>query len=122
MAGIVGYRKTAWDNATNEQRAFLKSIMNTLNLGDPVLGTVGSEEWYMFSDWRINQKFVENLAWANSALPLITSEPDRDYPTVDGNGDPLGDPLTLAADAQGVVAWFTARQDLPAGWVPNEAP
>lgn len=34
---------------------------------------------------------------------------------VDG---PLGDPLTLAADAQGAVAWFTARTELPAGLTP----
>ena len=160
MSGIVGYRKSAWDGATNAQRAFLRSILNTLKLGSPALGTVGGVEWYVFADHRIDPQFVENLAWANSALPLITSEPDRDYPTtelvqvevpvriqvevpvLDENGDPtgetvlvwrdhptdtelvdveqsLGDPLTLAADAQGSVAWFTARQDLPPGWVPS---
>ena len=32
---------------------------------------------------------------------------------------PLGDPLTLASDANIEASWFTARQDLPAGWVPD---
>ena len=162
MSGIVTYKKSAWDGATKEQRAFLKSIMNALKLGDPASGTFNGEAWYVFSDWRINQRFVENLAWANSAIPLITSEPVRDYPTTeivqvevpvyeyvevevfDEDGEsyvppqyqlvrrdtgetewvdqevPLGDPLTLAADAQGVVPWFTARTSLPAGWVPDD--
>ena len=159
MSGIVTYKKSAWDGATKEQRAFLKSIMNALKLGDPASGTFNGEVWYVFSDWRINQRFVENLAWANSAIPLITSEPVRDYPLTvsetrtvpvrvrvektwvdEETGEEytyfvwedhptetrevtdefsLGDPLTLAADAQGAVSWFTARQGLPAGWVPD---
>ena len=163
MSGIVGYKKSAWDGATKEQRAFLKSIMNTLKLGVPALGTIGGEEWYVFSDWRINSTFVENLAWGNSAIPLITSEPVRDYPLTetgeyevpiyewveteyfDEFGEPydppqyysrrvdtgetrtvegeysLGDPLMLAADAQGSVPWFTARSSLPVGWVPDSS-
>jgi len=120
MSGIVGYKKAAWDNATAPQKAVLSTILSTLNLGVPVLGSAGGEDWYMFSDWRIDPKFVENLAWFNTILDSITTSPVRDYPTTDGNGDPLGDPLTLAADAQGVLPWFTARQGLPPGWTPTE--
>lgn len=153
MAGFVGYKKNAWDNATNVQRAVLRTVLNSLELGNPVLYTDGTDEWYVFHDNRINPAFVENLAWFNSILASITTAPDRDYPTteivqvevpvyaeveypvLDENGDPtgetytvweptgetqlvdqeqsLGDPLKLAADAQGAVAWFSARTSIP---------
>ena len=160
MAGFVGYRKSAWDNATAVQKAVLKTIINQLELGDPVLGTVGSQEWYVFHSSKINARFVENLAWFNTVLASITTAPDRDYPVTeivqvevpvrvqvevfDENGDsfdppvfrwvdhptdtelvdveqPLGDPLTLAADAQGAVAWFSAASSLPANWTPVDS-
>ena len=64
-----------------------------------------------------------------------------EYPVLDENGDPtgetveiledhptettttdvvvsLGDPLQLAADAQGAPAWFTAREEIPDGLTP----
>ena len=160
--GFVGYRKNAWDNATNEQRAVLKTVINALELGDPVEGTIDGVEWLVFYDQRINPKFVENLGWLNSILASITTEPQRanrdyptteivqvevpvriqvEYPVLDENGDPtgetvlvwedhptdtqlvdveqsLGDPLTLAADAQGAVAWFSAATSLPDSWTP----
>ncbi len=119
MAGFVGYRKNTWDNASNEQRAVLRTVINALELGDPVLGTVGGVEWYVFHDSRINPKFVENLAWINTILASITTSPARasagDYVVAEGD-----DPLTAAADAQGVVAWFSAATDLPASWTPSE--
>ena len=84
-----------------------------------MLGTVSGVEWYVFHDSRIDAKFVENLAWFNTILASIVTEPQRvsrgDY-TVD-EGD---DPLTAAADAQGAVGWFSAATDLPASWTPNE--
>lgn len=160
--GFVGYRKNAWDAATPAQRAVLKTVINALELGDPVQGKIGGQDWYVFHDPRINPKFVENLAWFNTILASITTEPQRagrDYattevvqvevpvriqvevPVLDENGDPtgetvlvwqdhptetqlvdeerpLGDVLTLAADAQGSVAWFGAATDLPASWTP----
>ncbi len=159
MAGAVAYRKSAWNNATNAQRAFLRAILNALNLGEPAIYDDGGVQWFVFHDSRINQTFVENLAWANSMLTAVTSEPDRTYPTTeivqievpvriqvdvavtDENGDPtgeiiqvwqdhptdtrmideelpLGDVLSLAADAQGVVNWFAAATSVPASWSP----
>ena len=118
MAGFVGYRKNTWDNASAAQRAVLRTVINQLELGDPVLGTIGGVEWYVFHSAKINPRFVENLAWFNTVLASITTAPVRDYPTTDQDGEPLGDPLTLAADAQGAVAWFAAASDLPASWTP----
>lgn len=83
MAGFVGYRKTAWDNATGAQKAVLSTILNTLGLGQPVLGTVGGQQWYVFHDHRIDAKFVENLAWFNTVLASITTSPVRNYPTTE---------------------------------------
>ena len=119
MSGFVGYRKSNWDGATSEQRAVLKTVINALELGDPATGTIGGVDWYVFHDSRINPKFVENLAWFNTILASITTEPARvsqgDYTVAEGD-----DALTEAADAQGVVAWFAAASSLPASWVPDD--
>ena len=114
MAGVVGYRKTVWDNATNAQRAFLRAILNAVKLGQPALIDDGTGvEWYVFADVRIDRTFVENLGWANTALPAITTQPVRSYQVPEGS-----DPLFLASQAQGNTPWFAAAQSLPDGWFP----
>jgi len=114
MAGFVGYKKTAWQNATVAQREFLTAILNALNLGEPAeYEAPDGTRWFVFSDWRIDQRFVENLAWANSALSAITTRPDRAYTVAEG-----ADPLVEAANAQGPVGWFKAAGSLPDSWTP----
>ncbi|MDK1103794.1 MAG: hypothetical protein QGD93_09300 [Actinomycetota bacterium] len=116
MAGFVGYKKAAWQNATPAQRAFLSTILSALGLGEPAeYEAPGGTRWFVFSDWRIDSRFVENLAWANHQIANITDKPIRDYP-VDENDDPL----TQAAGAQGKVAWFSAAGSLPVNWVTVE--
>ncbi len=114
MAGAVAYRGLEWNGATNAQRAFLRAILNAVHLGQPALHDNGSGvNWYVFDDPRIDQTFVENLAWANTALPAITTEPDRSYVVPDG-----ADPLLVASQAQGTTPWFAAAGAVPDGWFP----
>jgi len=113
---IVGLKKTAWDAVSGPQKAVARMVFNQLELGDPVSGTAGGTDWYVWSDWRIDARFVENLAWVLNHLADFTDSPVRDYVVEESD-----DPLVKAADANLAAAWFTARQDLPAGWVPDEA-
>ena len=115
MAGIVALRQNAWDAATAPQKAVARMLFNELELGTPASGTVGDTAWYVWSDHRIDQRFVENLSWVMARLPSFTDSPVRDYVVAEGD-----DPLTVAAEANIDVAWFTARQDLPAGWVADD--
>lgn len=115
MAGIVGIRQSAWNAASPPQRAVARMIFNRLELGTPASGTIAGQAWFVWADHRIDQTFVENLAWCMSHLTDFDDAPIRDYAVpVDA------DPLTVAADANNGVAWFTARQSLPAGWTPDD--
>ena len=117
---VVALRKNAWDQASGPQKAVARMLIDQLQLGEPAGGAVGTQEWYVWDDWRITPRFVENMAWVFSHLADFNDAPIRDYPKVDGDGESLGDPLTLAADANLDVAWFTARESLPDGWVADD--
>jgi len=80
MSGIVAYRKTDWDASTPAQQTFRRTMLNVLKLGEPVLMDDGTDEWFVFADSRIDPEFVENLAWGDTLLPAVTSEPKREYP------------------------------------------
>ena len=90
-------------------------LFNELELGTPASGTLGGVAWYVWSDYRIDARFVENLSWVMAHLPDFTDSPVRDYVVAEG-----ADPLTAAADANFEAAWFTARTDLPSGWVADD--
>lgn len=115
MSGIIEVKKTAWDAATAPQKAVARMLFNELELGTPATGSIDGVEWYLWSDYRIDVEFTENLAWVMSNLADFTDSPVRDYVVAED-----ADPLTAAADANITASWFTARTDLPAGWVPDD--
>lgn len=112
MAGLVGYRKGAWDNATAAQKAFLRLVWDEVKLGEPVWVRIAGQDWLVFHDARISPRKVAIIGWANHQIAQITDSPDFSFVVPEGD-----DPLTVAADAQGAVNWFTARQGMPAGAV-----
>lgn len=87
MAGFVGIRKNAWDAASTPQKRVARILWGAVGLGDPVLGTAGGQEWYVFYDRRVTPELVENLGWLFSHLTDFTDSPNRasrgDYATTE---------------------------------------
>ena len=48
-------------------------VFNELELGNACVRVrLVVSEWYVWSDWRIDARFVENLSWVMSHLPDFT--------------------------------------------------
>lgn len=119
MSGFVGIRKNAWDAASPVQKKVVRVLWNALRLGEPTLGSVGAQEWYVWHDTRIDPEFVENLGWLLDNIAGFTSSPNR---ASDGDYivDEDADPLSAAAGSYG-NGWFAAAGSLPVGWSPSES-
>lgn len=124
---VIAIRKSAWDAGTATQQAILRKSCSLLDLGEPVQYSDGTNDWFIFNDWRIDLTDIAYLGTLCKGPAGMT--PDRaqvvDYVTsrVVLPKDTPG--LSNAAnrrqavlDAQNAPAWVKAADSVPPTWSP----
>ena len=139
----VGIKQTAWDGLRNNQRQIMRLAVARLALGTPARFTDGTDEWFVFDDWRFDLDQIAilgALVVAVAGLPVGWSPPlnpdstvDRDAteaaviayvaPTIVWPADIVyaeGDenPWQTTLDAQGTPASIKADGRVPDGFTP----
>ena len=82
----VGIRVTAWDGLRDNQRAIMRLGVARLALGIPARHTDGTNEWFIFDDWRFDLDQIAilgALVVAVAGLPVGWSPPLNPDSTVD---------------------------------------
>jgi hypothetical protein len=135
---ILGIRKTAWDNATDDQRTVFRIYARRVDLGVPALyETGGGVPWYVFDDIRLSLKDAARFAVILRLIAQFDVIPDdlsraeiREAikAWVDNHGGfvlpaiPEGeDPYGYTYAQNNGPAAGAARSSVPAGLTPVEA-
>ena len=139
----VGIRATAWDGLRDNQRQIMRLAVARLQLGVPARFTDGTNDWFMFSDWRFNLDQVAilgALVVAVAGLPEAWTPPLNPDSTVDREAteaavityvsptvvwpddivylDDDPNPWQTTLDAQSAPAAIRAGGSVPAGFTP----
>lgn len=116
--GVLGARKSDFDALSAPRKWAVRFLVGRFQLGTPALYEQSNGiVWYVFSDNRIDRRFVETFFWALTKLiPQVTDKPAElgtDYTVTEEE-----DVLLAAATANGAPAWFTAQTTIPSGLSP----
>ena len=124
----VGIRATAWDGLRDNQRAIMRWGVARLALGTPARFTDGTDEWFVFDDWRFDLDQIAilgALAVAVSGLPVAWEPPTiitygfDGIPTDTGKVDRKATEAEVIAFVSPTVVWpddITYDVDDPNRW------
>ena len=117
----VGIRVTAWDGLRDNQRAIMRWGVARLALGSPARFTDGTDEWFVFDDWRFDLDQVAilgALVVSVAGLP-VEWEPPTIHVTIDGQDVDTGIVDRVATEAL-VIAYVAPTVVYPADIVYDE--
>ena len=112
----VGIRATAWDGLRDNQRAIMRWGVARLALGTPARFTDGTDEWFVFDDWRfdLNQiAILGALVVAVAGLPVGWEPPTIIVQDIDGQDVDTGIVDRVATEAL-VIAYVQPTVVYPA--------
>ena len=79
----VGIRQAAWDGLRDNQRAVMRWAVARLALGIPARYTDGTDEWFVFDDWRVN---LDQIAILGALVVALSGLPVGWEPTLNPDG------------------------------------